>query len=192
MPTKEALINSVNFKEVKSADLKFEHNGETYSIPGAIGVTIKHGVAFITCHLQDKDAYNVSGDNKVTKMRGPVSFDVWAAFNPPPQELETASRLVNKIDVPRGYEWAIVAGVPQLVRVEGKVRRSASGSKKSRSLDPNKYPVGMKVTFMEGPPGQTKPGDAGEIVGYEGNQLVIQYKKKGRVLAQPGSRHRVG
>lgn len=192
MPTKEALINSVNFKEVKSADLSFEFNGETYTMPGALGVTIKHGVAFITCHLHDKDAYNVSADNRVTKMRGPVSFEVWAAFNPAPQELETASRLVNKIDVPKGYEWAIVSGTPQLVRVEGKARRGRTGPKKSRTLDPAKYPVGTKVTFMEGAPGQTKPGDSGEIVGYEGNQLVIQYKKKGRVLAQPGSRHRVG
>lgn len=190
MPTKEALINSVNFKDVKSADLKFEHEGETYTLPGAIGVTIKHGVAFITCHLNDKDAYNVQSDNRVTKMRGPVSFEVWAAFNPPPEELQTASRLVNKIDVPRGYEWAIVAGTPQLVPVEGKAR--VAGSKKKRSLDPSKYPVGTKVTFMEGTPGKTQPGDYGKVVGYEGNQLVIEYEKKGKVLAQPGSRHRVG
>ena len=190
MPTKEALINSVNFKDVKSADLKFEYEGESYTLPGAIGITIKHGVAFITCHLNDKDAYNVQDGNKVTKMRGPVSFDVWAAFNPPPAELETASRLVNKIDVPRGYEWAIVSGAPQLVPVEGKAR--VKGSKKQRTLDPNKYPVGTPVTFMEGTPGKTQPGDTGKIVGYEGNQLVIEYEKKGRVLAQPGSRHRVG
>jgi len=192
MPTKEALISSVNFKDVKSADLKFELEGETYTLPGAIGVTVKHGVAFITCHLQEKDAYNVSSDGRVTKMRGPVSFDVWAAFNPPPAELETASRLVNKIDVPRGYEWAIVSGTPQLVRVEGKVRSTSNGTKKKRTLDPAKYPVGTTVTFMEGTPGKTKPGDVGKIVGYEGNQLVIEYEKKGKVLAQPGSRHRVG
>ena len=49
----------------------------------------------------------------------------------------------------------------------------------------------MKVTYMKGTPGKTTPGDTGEVVGYENNRLIIEYKKKGKVVAQPGSRHKV-
>ena len=156
-------------------------------MPGGLGTVIKGGVAFVTCHLAQNVIYNVSITGRITKMKGAVSNEAWGAFNPPPAELETAKRTLNRIEVPKGYEWSIVNGAPQLVPVEGKIK----GTKKSRTLNPDKYPLGTAVVYMEGTPGKTKPGDTGKIIGYEGNQLVIEYEKKGRIKAQPGSRHRV-
>lgn len=189
MPTKQALIDNIDYKEVKVTDLSFTYGGKTYTMPAALGVCIRDNVAYVSCSLKEKDVYIANESGSLHKSQGPVSQATWDAFVPPPEEVVHAQKLANRIDVPKGYEWAIVDGVPQLVLSE---RRQRFADKKKRTLDPGKYPVGTKVTFMEGTPGQTKPGDTGKIVGYEGNQLVIEYEKKGKVLAQPGSRHRVG
>jgi hypothetical protein len=188
MPTKQALIDSVDYREVKVTDLSFTFGGQTYTMPAALGVCVREGAAFVSCSLPEKDLYDVSEAGKLHRHQGPVSQATWDMFVPAPEEVSRAKSLAGRIDVPRGYEWAIIDGVPQLVLSE----RRQKLVKKKRGLDPNKYPVGTKVTFMEGTPGKTKPGDVGKIVGHEGNQLVIEYEKKGRVLAQPGSRHRVG
>ncbi|MCH7944919.1 MAG: hypothetical protein IIC73_02735 [Armatimonadetes bacterium] len=187
MPTKDALIDSIDYKDVTPTDVSFTVADQTYTIPGAIGVAVRAGVAFVTCHLKPKDLYSLSSSGKATKLRGAVSNEAWLAFNPPPAELAMAKRAVGRLDVPRGYEWSIIEGVPQLVPLEG----GGPSVKKKRTLDQSKYPIGMKVTYMKGTPGKTTPGDTGEVVGYEDNRLVIQYQKKGKVVAQPGSRHKV-
>ena len=187
MPTKDALIDSIDYKDVTPTDVSFRAEGQTYTIPGAIGVAVRANVAFVTCHLKPKDLYTVNSAGKATKLRGAVSNEAWNAFNPPPAELDTAKRAVGRLHVPRGYEWNIIDGAPQLVPLEGR----GPALKKKRTLDQSKYPLGMKVTYMKGTPGKTTPGDTGEVVGYEGNRLIIEYKKKGKVVAQPGSRHKV-
>jgi hypothetical protein len=188
MPTKQALIDNVDFKEVKVTDLQFTYGGRTYTMPAALGVCIRENTAFVSCSLKEKDVYSSNESGSLHRLQGPVSQATWDSFVPPPEEVVHAQKLANRIDVPKGYEWAIVEGTPQLVLSE---RRQKIGKKK-RSLDSSKYPVGMTVTYMEGTPGKTKPGDTGKVVGYQGNQLVIEYEKRGKVLAQPGSRHRVG
>lgn len=188
MPTKDALIDSIDYKAVKPSDISFTVDGQKCTIPAAIGVAVKAGVVFVNCNLKPKDVYHLSSDGKATKLRGAVSNEVWAAFNPPPIELKVAKNAVVGLHVPRGYEWSIIDGAPQLVPLEGKLPTA----KKKRTLDQSKYPIGMKVTYMEGSPGKTKPGDTGKVVGYENNRLVIEYAKKGKVVAQPGSRHKVG
>jgi hypothetical protein len=190
MPTKQALIDNIDYKEVKVTDLSFTFGGQTYTMPAALGVCIREGTAFVSCSLAEKDVYDVGENGALHRHQGPVSNATWDRFVPPPDEVARAKNLAGRIEVPRGYEWAIMDGVPQLVPSDRKVK--SAGTKKARTLDPSKYPVGMPVTFMEGTPGKTVPGDTGKVVGYEGNQLVIEYEKKGRVLAQPGSRHRVG
>lgn len=188
MPTKQALIESVDYKEVKVTDLTFTVGEQTFVMPAALGVCVRGGSAFVSCSLLEKELYDVNDSGVLHRHQGAVSQATWDSFVPPPEEVSRAKSLAGRIDVPRGYEWAIIDGTPQLVPAD----RKSKGSKKKRSLDPSKYPVGTNVTFMEGTPGKTKPGDTGKIVGYEGNQLVIEYEKRGRVLAQPGSRHRVG
>lgn len=188
MPTKDSLIDSIDYKQVKAVDVSFTLDGQTITIPAAIGVSSKAGVAFVNCHLKSKDIYTISSSGKASKLRGAVSNEVWEAFNPPPEELKMAKNTVGRLQVPKGYHWTIVDGAPQLVPLDGKLPTA----RKKRNLDKSKYPVGTKVTYMEGTPGKTKPGDSGEVVGYEGNRLVIEYKKKGKVVAQPGSRHKVG
>ncbi|MEX2244295.1 MAG: hypothetical protein WD716_10675 [Fimbriimonadaceae bacterium] len=188
MPTKQALIDSIDFKEVKVTDLQFSFNGQTYTLPAALGVCIRGNTAYVTCDIKEKDVYTLTESGTIHRHHGPVSQAMWDALVKPPEEVVHAKKLATRIDVPKGYEWAIVEGSPQLVLSE----RRQKLIKKKRSLDTSKYPLGTKVTFMEGTPGKTKPGDTGKIVGYEGNQLVIEYEKRGKVLAQPGSRHRVG
>lgn len=188
MPTKQALIDSLDFKEVKVTDLQFTYGGNTYTMPAALGVCIRGNTAYVSCSIKEKDIYSASDSGSLHKTQGPVAQATWDAFVPPPEEVSHAQKLATRIEVPKGYEWAIVEGTPQLVLSE---RRQKLGKKK-RSLDSSKYPVGMTVTYMAGTPGKTKPGDVGKIVGHEGNQLVIEYEKRGKVLAQPGSRHRVG
>lgn len=187
MPTKDALIDSIDYKSVQPTDVSFSADGQKYTIPAAIGVAVRGGVAFVTCHLKPKDVYSLSSSGKASKLRGAVSNEVWKAFNPPPAELEVAKRAVGRVDVPKGYQWGIIEGAPQLVPLEGKL----STAKKKRTLDQSKYPIGTKVTYMQGTPGKTTPGDTGKVVGYENNRLVIEYKKRGKVVAQPGSRHKV-
>lgn len=188
MPTKQALIENIDFKEVKVTDLRFTFGGQEYTMPAALGVCVRGNTAYVSCDLKEKDIYTIGDNASVHKSHGPVSQATWDQFVPPPEEVTRAKSMAGRIDVPRGYEWAIIDGVPQLVLSERKVK----AGKKKRTLDPNKYPLGSAVTYMEGTPGKTKPGDKGKVVGYEGNQLVIEYEKRGKVLAQPGSRHRVG
>ena len=111
MPTKQALIDNVDFKEVKVTDLQFTYGGQTYTMPAALGVCIRDNVAFVSCSLKEKDVYVSNDSGSLHKMQGPVSQATWDAFVPPPEEVVHAQKLANRIDVPRGYEWAIVEGL---------------------------------------------------------------------------------
>ena len=159
MPTKNALIASV--QSVEAVDVFFNHKGRKLRLPNALEISMHGNTAYLQCNLKREDIYSNAKGDALTKTRGLVSQDTWEAFNPPPKEIQLASSKVSSVDVPKGYQWEVVNGLPRLVPSGAK-----AGARKSRTnLGPNKdaYPIGMQVRKM------TKAGRTeatGKVSGY--------------------------
>ena len=159
MPTKNALIASV--QSVEAVDVFFNHKGRKLRLPNALEISMHGDTAYIHCTLKREDIYSNKKADALTKTRGQVSQDVWEAFNPPPPEIQQASRKVSSVDVPKGYQWEVINGSPRLVLAGGKVK----GTRTRSNLGPNKeaYPIGTVVRRM------TKGGKTqatGKVTGY--------------------------
>jgi hypothetical protein len=179
MPTKRQLIRAIR-EQPKVVDATISVGGEKLTIPAAIGIVQKGDTAYMVSYLKPEDIVAIDKKGNVYSKRGQISPATWEAFVPPPKELTEAKSKLKGINVPKGFQWAIINGEPTLVPTE----RRARGARTSKSPNKEKFPVGT-VVKQKNKAGRTIA--TGRVVGYtpeaykvEVNGNTVEVKQFGR------------